>query len=132
MELEPKHLAYWQKRRREQQIYHRQLAEKARSSLDRIVEVLVGEFNANKVVLFGSLVKGGFGEGSDIDIAVAGTRRYDYFTALAAVNELTEFCIDLKPMEDLESSFLDKVLTTGEVLYERNIATENKRTCKRY
>lgn len=57
MELEPKHLAYWQKRRREQQIYHRQLADKARSSLDKIVEVLVGEFNATKIVLFGSLVR---------------------------------------------------------------------------
>ena len=125
MKLDPKHLAYWQNRRREQQIHHRQLAEKARSSLDKIAEVLIEEFNANKIVLFGSLVKGDFGEGSDIDLAVAGTRRYDYFTALAAVNELTEFWIDLKPIEDLEPSFLDKVLTTGEVLYERNIALEN-------
>jgi len=33
MELDPKHLAYWQKRRKEQQIYNRQLAEKARNSL---------------------------------------------------------------------------------------------------
>lgn len=125
MELEPKHLAYWQKRRDEQQIYHRKLAEKARNSLGKIVELLVGEFNANKIILFGSLAKGSFGEGSDIDLAVEGTRRYDYFTALAAVNELTEFWIDLKPIEDLEPSFLEKVLTTGEVLYERNIVAEN-------
>ena len=125
MELDPKHLAYWQKRRREQQIYNCQLAAKARNSLDKIVEVLVGEFNASKIVLFGSLIKGSFGEGSDIDLAVAGTRRYDYFTALARVNELTEFWIDLKPIEDLDYNFLDKVLRTGEVLYERNVASEN-------
>ena len=125
MELDPKHLAYWQKRRKEQQIYNRQLAEKARNSLSQIVEVLVTEFNASKIVLFGSLVKGSFGEGSDLDLAVAGTRRYDYFIALARVNELTDFWIDLKPIEDLDSNFLEKVLTTGEVLFERNVAPEN-------
>jgi predicted nucleotidyltransferase len=125
MELGPKYLAYWQKRRKEQQIYNRQLAEKARNNLSKIVDVLVGEFNASKIVLFGSLIKGSFGEGSDIDLAVAGTRRYDYFTALARVNELTDFWIDLKPIEDLDSNFLEKVLTTGEVLYERNVASEN-------
>ena len=125
MELEPKHLVYWQKRRKEQQIYNRQLAEKARNSLSQIVEVLVTEFNASKIVLFGSLVKGSFGEGSDLDLAVAGTRRYDYFIALARVNELTDFWIDLKPIEDLDSNFLEKVLTTGEVLFERNVAPEN-------
>jgi len=59
-----------------------------------------------------------------IEFSSAGTI-YDYFTALARVNELTEFWIDLKPIEDLDSNFLEKVLTTGEVLYERNVAPEN-------
>lgn len=113
-----KYLDYWRCRRDEQLVKNQRLAQQARTALPQIVDVLGQEFSAKKIILFGSLVKGSFAEGSDIDLAVEGIPHEEYFTALAAANRQTKFWVDLKPIEDLEPYFRDRVLTTGEVIYE--------------
>lgn len=69
-------------------------------------------------MVFGSLVQERFGEDSDIDLAVAGIDKADFFAALAAVNAHSKWWIDLKPIESLEPRFKERVLATGRVIDE--------------
>jgi predicted nucleotidyltransferase len=117
----PKQLEYWRHRCLQQQIHHQQLAQQARTDLEKIVSLLVQQFGATRIILFGSLVKGTFGEGSDIDLAVAGISPNQFFAAMSALNQIGQFWVDLKPLENLEPYFLNKVIKTGECLYEETI-----------
>jgi predicted nucleotidyltransferase len=114
----PKQLEYWRHRCLQQQKHHQQLAQQARTDLEKIVPLLVQQFGATRIILFGSLVKGTFAEGSDIDLAVAGISPHQFFTAMGALTQISEFWVDLKPLENLEPYFLNKVIRTGECLYE--------------
>jgi len=121
MEIQSLHLDYWRRRRTQQQAQSQQMALSARAAVEEIVRVLVGEFGAKQIILFGFLVRGGFAPGSDIDLAVAGIRKADYFAALAAANRLTPLWVDLKPLEDLDPHFRQRVLATGECIYEADV-----------
>jgi len=116
-----KYADYWRRRRAERQAQNRRLTKRARSDLERIVAALVREFGAERIVLFGSLVRGQFTPGSDIDLAVEGIPPHDFFAALALANRLTPLWVDLKPLEALEPHFRQRVLATGEVIYAENI-----------
>ncbi|MDC0836332.1 MULTISPECIES: nucleotidyltransferase family protein [Limnospira] len=111
-------LAYWKQRMTQQAAQNQKLVNQARSDVDTIVEMLVSQFGVRRVILFGSLVRGRFRETSDIDLAVEGLRKKDYFLAVAEANDLTRRWVDLKPFEDLEPHFRDRVLQTGECVYE--------------
>jgi uncharacterized protein len=114
---------YWVRKIANQQITNQILAEKARSDVREIVDILVNNFHAQQIILFGSLVKGKFSDRSDIDLAVAGIPKQEYFAAVAAANQLTQFWVDLKPLEDLEPHFRHRVLTTGECIYRNRRKT---------
>ena len=111
-------LAYWKQRMTQRAAQNKKLVNQARSDVDTIVEMLVSQFGVRRVILFGSLVRGRFRETSDIDLAVEGLRKKDYFLAVAEANDLTRRWVDLKPFEDLEPHFRDRVLQTGECVYE--------------
>ena len=115
------YVAYWQHRRVEQERHRQQLAKQARQDLQPVVEILVDEYKVKKIVLFGSLAKGGFSQESDIDLAVEGIAPSDYFPVLAKINSVSERWIDLKPLEALDPHFLKRVLQTGETLYASDI-----------
>jgi predicted nucleotidyltransferase len=112
-------VAYWKRRRADQLAANQRLAERARADLAHIVIVLADRYPIRRIVLFGSLAHGDFAPGSDIDLAVEGLPPGDYFTALAEVNRLTSFWVDLKPLEELVPHFKDRILATGECVYER-------------
>ncbi len=65
-DIEP-YLKYWKTRQIKEEYQNKQLAKKVREQLPSIIKLLVDEFKANKIILFGSLAKGGFNENSDID-----------------------------------------------------------------
>jgi len=72
------------------------------------------DFGVTRVVLFGSLARGRFRPDSDIDLAVEGLAAAAFFPALAQASQLSEFPLDLKPIEDLAPHFRMRVLLTGE------------------
>jgi len=119
--LMDKYVDYWRRRGAEQKRHSQRLAKQARSDLERIVTALVGEFGASRIILFGSLVRGRFAPGSDMDLAVEGIPPGDFFAALALVNRLASLRVDLKPLEDLEPHFRRRVIATGEVIYARDV-----------
>ncbi|WP_124977414.1 nucleotidyltransferase family protein [Aphanothece sacrum] len=115
------YLDYWQKRQQEQQLRHQKIAQKARENLVPIIDYLIQNFKIKRIILFGSLVKGNFCESSDIDLAVEGIPSAQYFQVLAKVNFMSDRAIDLKPLESLDTHFLNRVLQTGECLYASDI-----------
>lgn len=109
-------VTYWRQRRADQAEISQRLARQARMDVARIAAVLRQQFGVRRIILFGSLTRQRFAPGSDIDLAVEGLAKADLFAALAQVNELSRFPVDLKPLEELEPHFRQKVLDTGEEL----------------
>ena len=124
------YIAHWKDRLAIQQRQNQALTAQARQKLPQLLQHLVKHYQATHIILFGSLAKGTFHEGSDIDIAVAGISSADYFTALAAVQRLSDpFQIDLKPIEDLDPHFYQRVMQTGECLYGADICRSGSGNC---
>jgi predicted nucleotidyltransferase len=117
MDKNDPYLSYWREQHKQQDKQNQYLAQQARKNLETIIEYLIQTFPIKKIILFGSLVKNKFTETSDIDLAVEGIPPALYFSALAQVNALGDRWIDLKPLEDLNPHFLQRVMETGEVLY---------------
>jgi predicted nucleotidyltransferase len=110
------YVAHWQRRLAAQQATADRLAQQARAEAQQIAQMLREHFGATRIILFGSLTKGNFSLGSDIDLAVAGLPKADFFLALAEANALAHTWVDLKPLEDLHPHFRERVLATGEEL----------------
>ncbi len=113
-----------------QEEQNRVLAYQARQTLPQLTQLLIEQFYATQIILFGSLAKGTFHRDSDIDLAVAGISTENYFSALAALNRLSDsFQIDLKPLEDLDPHFYQRVMQTGECLYGADICRSGSGNC---
>jgi len=108
------YVTYWRRRQAQARSLSLRLAEQARGDALRIAAMLRRDFGATRVVLFGSLARGRFRPDSDIDLAVAGLPAAAFFAALARAASLSEFPVDLKPLEDLDAHFRARVLATGE------------------
>lgn len=112
--MEQKYIDYWRDRQMKQNIESAELARQAWIDVQKVAELLSARFGATRIIVFGSLVRGEcFDAESDIDMAVAGITPADFFTAMAAANEISHQWVDLKPMESLDPHFLQKVLTMG-------------------
>lgn len=123
-------IQYWRERRAKQKAQNQRMVLQARSQLVDIVNILVEKFQVTKVIVFGSLVKDKFTAESDIDIAVEGIDKKDFFRALSEVNRQTDRWVDLKPLEDLEPHFRKRVFETGECIYEADFSKSSSRTDK--
>ena len=111
--LDP-YVAYWRQRQVAGRARSLRLARQARAGALRVAAMLRRDFGATRVLLFGSLARGRFLPDSDIDLAVAGLPAAAFFPALAQASKLSEFPIDLKPLEDLDPHFKARVLASGE------------------
>lgn len=93
------------------------LEESARRDAGRIARLLIREFGAKRVWLFGSLATGrGFRRNSDIDLAVEGLRPDQFFRAVGRALQLARFPVDLKPFEELPADAQRRILREGKAL----------------
>ena len=107
----------WRRREAAEERRSEARATDARARLPQIVALLVAEFGARRVILFGSLAEGRFGAASDIDLAVEGLRG-DWFAAWSAAERLLPgFRLDLVPLEAARP-ILRAAIERGEVLHE--------------
>ena len=114
-----KYKKYWDERASHDKIAREKLRRQALKVSKRLGEILISDFHAKKVVLFGSILdKDGFREGSDIDMAVEGLPAELYFAALGRLIMESPFDIDLKPIEEV-SPLLKQRIEKGKVLFER-------------
>jgi len=101
--------------------------EKAEKILAKLIELLKEELDPEKIILFGSRVKGKSAPYSDIDLAIAGSTR----PSLRSLRKLKEkieaiswpFFVDLIFLEEVDEEFKKLVIKTGRIVYEKNRST---------
>lgn len=128
--VEQRHIDYWRQRQAEQIEEQHRLTQQAWEDVDQVNVLLRQEFGAIRAIVFGSLVRGGFHQNSDIDIAAEGIPTADYFAAVAAINRVSRRWVDLKPLESLEPHFRERVLATGKVLNATDQCQSDTGTCR--
>ena len=79
--------------------------------------LLQQDFQAQEVILFGSLLhRERFHLSSDIDLAVRGLDPLEYFTAVAKLQDLSPFKIDLVRLERCKPSLAAMIAMEGQLL----------------
>jgi predicted nucleotidyltransferase len=96
--------------------------------MERIVEQLIREYRPEKIILFGSLAKGEFNEGTDIDLFIIkkdvpslGVDRIRQLDSLIKYRLATDFIVyrpeEVEERLRLGDPFIKSILTEGRVLY---------------
>lgn len=93
------------------------------SDLNKVISVLSGNSNVEKLVLFGSRAKGSFRNGSDIDIALYGKKikLRDVLDLTAAIDDLSlPYKFDLILFHQIkETDLIEHIERVGIPLFER-------------
>lgn len=116
VDLEP-YLRTLRRRDRDLRAARRARAAAVRDRLPEVIRILVGEFGADRVVLFGSLCRGELHERADLDLAVTRLAPEDYFRALARLAEVAGVPVDLVPLEEAGPSLRARIEAEGQVLH---------------
>jgi predicted nucleotidyltransferase len=91
-------------------------AVRLRQLLAPAAKLLVQRYHADRVLLFGSLAEGTFSENSDVDLAVVGMPKAQYFDALAELMHLFGGPVDLVRIEEAPASLRDCIEQEGQPL----------------
>ena len=80
--------------------------------LDEALETLTERYTWETLYVFGSLIKeGGFNTGSDIDIALEGLNKFDYYAFVGDISSLMNRTVDVINLE--ECPFVNSVISRG-------------------
>ncbi len=113
-----RYLLGWEEEIRRAEEAGRERERRAREMLPLLVECLVGKYGARRVVLFGSLAEGWFGQRSDIDLAVEGIEGMEIYRAGADLDDIASpIRVDLVPIEDAFEDTRMKIERTGKILH---------------
>jgi predicted nucleotidyltransferase len=108
---------YWRERAEREAAHRLELASKARAEARRVAQMLVHDFGARRVYLFGSLAQEGrFHERSDVDLAVEGIAPGRFFKAWAAAGAHSNVPIELVDMDEVGETMRGLILEYGELL----------------
>lgn len=88
----------------------------------KCARLLGDRFGVRRVYLFGSLAKGLFLDGSDIDLAVEGMNLEQYLKALAELQVMDGIHLDIVHLDYCRPSFKERIIKEEElkVLYDRD------------
>lgn len=91
--------------------------ERALGIAGKLAGVLVSRYGARRVLLVGSLARGDFGRGSDIDLVAEGLPDEVFFKAGADIEALAEgLSVDLVPLESATPAYREQLAEEGLVL----------------
>ena len=108
------YIAGWPDRRERERCTRVQAGERAFAVARELARVLVDGYGARRVVLVGSLARGDFSDGSDIDLAAEGLPDESFFAAGAELEALAGgIGVDLVPIESATSAFRARVAQEG-------------------
>ena len=125
MVLDPEHIRkarqYLDSREEQRRTQDRQLHAQAVHDFQAILDMIVRQFNPDRVYQWGSVLRPErFRDYSDIDIAVEGiTQPEAYFDMLGKAQALTGFPVDIVQLERVEPEFAEGIRKEGKVVYER-------------
>ncbi|MBM3242586.1 nucleotidyltransferase domain-containing protein [Candidatus Poribacteria bacterium] len=106
----------------EREKHNNKLREYAKQTANSCAQRLVKDFGAKKVYLFGSLIDNTFTEGSDIDLAIEGAEVIDYLKAIAMLEGINGFSVDLLDIESCPAPIKKRILKYGKVLFDETIS----------
>ena len=115
LDIDPSHWRHYRpfKIAAEKNLTPTTLAE-ATSVARSIAKELIERFGAKKVILFGSLARGGYTRWSDIDLAAWGIPPVNFFKAVAFATGFSKIWkVDLVDGEDCSKSLHDVILNEG-------------------
>ncbi|HHY94296.1 MAG TPA: nucleotidyltransferase domain-containing protein [Firmicutes bacterium] len=87
--------------------------ERARERANLVAQLLKTEYSARRVILYGSLARGDFRAGSDIDLLVEGLAGSYWEAFLAAERAAAPFVVSLVCAEDASPSLLESARKEG-------------------
>ncbi|MFW5999635.1 MAG: nucleotidyltransferase family protein [Halanaerobiaceae bacterium] len=107
----------WEKRKREKEEIIRQKKKAGRKKAYRISQLLKNKYQAQRVILFGSLSQKSehpVHQRTDIDIAFR-AQNYDFFELFGEASDIAEpFQVDLVPLEEASSALKNRIKYYGE------------------
>jgi len=104
------YISAWQKRLASEEEERRKIKKKAYQVARHGTRLLKSKFGAKKVYLFGSfLTDDFFWELSDVDLLVEGLNPRKYFQAVAKLQNISSFKIDLIMKEDCPKDWLENI-----------------------
>lgn len=108
---------HWRERAEREAARCCQLAARARAEAERMARMLVHQFQAKRVYLFGSLAQDGrFQERSDLDLAVEGIAPERFFKAWAAASRYSSIPVELVDLDEVGEPMRKMILEHGELL----------------
>ncbi len=108
---------HWRKRAEREAAHRRAIASTARAEARQVAQMLVREFGANRVYLFGSLAQEGrFHERSDVDLAVEGIAPEHFYKAWAATGAYSGVPIEMVDLDEVGEPMVKLILKYGELL----------------
>lgn len=112
------YLQGWRKRAKNYIIQTAIRKSKAREEALELAHILTEKYGAKRVYLFGSLSNEAesFNENSDIALAAEGLDGSKYFRILAALQDSTEFQVDLVRLECYSEALRESILKEGRLL----------------
>ena len=114
----------WRERWRRERRADAAARRRARARARQLAAILAQRYHARRVVLCGSLARGDFGRGSDIDLAVEGIPKSRFLAASAeGVRCAGEFAVDLVPIESAAPSYRGWLAQEGVVLHDSSAQT---------
>jgi uncharacterized protein len=98
--------------------------------LKRLIDVIVKDYNPQRLILFGSMAQGRVHEWSDIDLAIVKETKSRFLDRISEVLDLADphlalnvFVYTPQEVKDMERGdhyfWVDEIVGKGKVLYER-------------
>jgi len=81
-------------------------------------EAILVHHGAQRVILYGSLARGDYRPGSDIDLCVEGIPDHEYFRTVAECLMEIDRPVSVIDLKDIKGYFREVVLREGVVIYE--------------
>lgn len=111
------YLAGWREREERQRGIDDAASRRARELATELARILVTRYRASRVILTGSLARGDFRQGSDIDLAAEGIPPELFFQAGAELERhAAGVFVDLVPLETATAAFRERLAEEGVVL----------------
>jgi len=84
----------------------------------KIIARVSKEFGAKKLLLFGSCLED-IESARDIDIAVSGIKSCEFFKYYGKVSMSVDDEVDIVDLDDIREHFYKRLLSKGQVIYEK-------------
>jgi len=95
------------------------LSESMQNDLNQILSVLK-KYDADKVLLYGSVARGDYKDDSDLDICVEGLDNRYFFRAVGECMMKSEHSVSVIDMNNTSGYFRERILREGRIIYEQN------------